>query len=176
METTIEEHFYNYPVRKFGVRELSRIANRDTKTVMKQLSTLTQHQIIKKNNIKGTYPSYEANRLSYLYRYKKSEYIVEKIMLSGLLECLGKKLHPKVIILFGSIQKGTYHQESDIDLFVQADYQQLNLNKFNKRIGHKIHLLFEKHIRNLSKGLLNNICNGRILRGTLELPYGNKNI
>lgn len=161
----IENQFFLNPMTRYGVRELARITKLDTKTVMKYLRELVQKKIVAKIKEKGKYPYYEANRLSYRYRHEKSEIIVEKILASGLIEFLESELSPKAMVLFGSVQKGTYHKDSDIDIFVQAEYKQLNLQKFNKKIGHKVQLLFEKDLQKLSKGLLENIYNGQVLTG-----------
>ena len=156
-------------MKKFGIRELSRITKTDTKTVMKYLKTLIKKKIVIKNKEKNRYPYYEANRLSYIYRHEKSEILIKKILESGLIECLEEKISPKTIVLFGSVQKGTYHKESDIDLFILADYKKLDLSKFNKKIGHQVNLFFEKDLNQLSKGLLENIYNGLTLSGKLEV-------
>ncbi len=168
-EQNLLQPFFFKPMAKFGVRELSRITKADTKTVMKYLQDFTKRKIIVKTTEKGKFPHYEANRLSSIYRYEKSELMVRKIITSGLIEFIEKKIQPKAIVLFGSVQKGTYHQESDVDLFVQTDYQQLDLSKFNRRISQKVQLFFEKDLRKLSKGLLENIYNGLVLSGKLEV-------
>ena len=154
-------------MKKYGVRELSRFANVDTKTVMKYLHIYTNRGILLKQKEKGKFPYYEANRISLSYRHAKSEIIIQKIIESGLVEYLEKELSPEAIVLFGSIQKGTYHSESDVDIFVQGNYKRLDLSKFQKKIGHEIRLLFENELRNLSKGLLENIYNGMVLAGKI---------
>lgn len=163
----IETKFFLNPMTQFGVRELARITKLDTKTVMKYLQELVQRKIVIKRKEKGKYPYYEANRLSYMYRHEKSEALVKKILASGLIEYLEKELNPKAIVLFGSVQKGTYHRESDVDIFIQAEYKQLDLSKFNKKIGHRVQLFFEKDLKKISKGLLENIYNGLVLVGKL---------
>jgi len=164
----LEDKFFLDPMRKFGVRELSRTTKMDTKTTMKYLKELQREKIIlRKEELNHIY--YEANRQSPVYRHEKSARIVRKIFMSGLIEHLEKKLKPKVIILFGSIQKGTYHENSDIDIFIQTDYKRLNLNKYDRKVGRKISLFFEKNPKSLSKGLLNNIYSGMILSGNLEV-------
>lgn len=166
--------FFNKPMYKFHVRELGRITKLDTKTVMKYLKNFIKRKLVLRKKDKG-FPYYEANRLSRLYRYEKSQTAVKKIFWSGLLEFLEMKLKPKVIVLFGSISKGTYHKKSDIDIFVQAKEKRLDLNKFEKKIGYDIKLFFEKNLNNLSKGLLNNIIQGQILSGNLDVfNYGKK--
>ncbi len=169
MATIIQDQFFLNPMTKYGVRELARLTKLDTKTVMKYLQDLVRERVVIKRKEKGKYSYYEANRLSYIYRHEKSEVLVKKILTSGLIEFLEKELSPKAIVLFGSVQKGIYHKDSDIDLFIPSEYKQLDLSKFNKKIGHHIQLFFEKDLKKLSKGLLENIYNGLVLAGKLEV-------
>jgi len=169
MIVEVELPFFLNPMKKFGVRELSRITHSDTKTVMKYLKKLRQKHLIVKHSEEGTYAKYEADRESLLYRHEKSEYLVKKVLESGLIEDLETRCHPTAIVLFGSVQKGTYHQNSDIDIFVLAKEKKLDLHLFEKKIGYPIQLLFEENLRVLSKGLLGNIYNGLVLAGKLEV-------
>ncbi len=169
MKNKLQNLFFINPMSKFHVRELSRITKLDTKTVMKYLKELVKEEIIIKRKIKHKYPYYEANRSSYIYRYEKSNLIIKKTIKSKLIEYLNKQLHPQVIVLFGSMQKGTYHKKSDIDLFIKTKYKKIDFNKYEKKIGYKINPLFEQNLKKLSKGLLQNIYNGYILSGNLKV-------
>jgi len=160
---------FENPMSKFHVRQISREAKLDTKTVMSYLKKFTKEDIVVKRKERHHHTYYEANRLSQLYRYKKSSVMIEKIIKSGLVEYLEKNTNPDLIVLFGSMQKGTYHEGSDIDLFIKADEKKINLEKFENRLGHKISLFFEKDTKELSKGLLQNIYNGYVLKGTIEV-------
>lgn len=161
--------FFTRPMSKFHIRELSRITKLDTKTVMNYLKNFVKEEIIIRKKTKHSYPYYEANRLSRIYRYEKSNIIIKKIIKSKLIKYLEKQLHPEVIVLFGSIQKGTYHKKSDIDLFIKTKYKRIDFNKYEKKIKYKINPLFEQNLKKLSKGLLQNIYNGYILSGSLEV-------
>lgn len=167
-EQRLLDLFFQRPMSKFHVRELGRLTDLDTKTVMKYLKDFVKRYLIVRKKEKS-FPFYEANRLSPLYRYKKSQLVVEKIYESDLIPFLEKELNPKVIVLFGSIQKGTYHEKSDIDIFVQAKQKKLNLTRFENLFKRKITLFFEENPRSLTKGLLQNIYNGYVLSGQLEL-------
>lgn len=169
MENQILKQFYFNPMRRFGVRGLSRTTKIDPKTIMKYLKKFVQKKIIIKKKERGKYPYYEANRLSHLYRHEKSEVLIKKIFESGVIEYLEKKISPKAIVLFGSVRDGVYHKKSDVDIFVQTDYKRLDLSKFDQKIGHNLNLFFEKNPKNLSRGLLHNIYNGLVLAGELEV-------
>ena len=162
--------FYYQPMTHFGVRDLSRQAGLDSKTVMVYLKELVRRKLILRRQKKGSFPYFEANRLSFLYHFEKSHVLIKRILESELVVFLEDQFSPKTIVLFGSVRKGTYHKESDIDIFIQAPYKQLDLSLFKKVLGHSVRLLCEKNIKNLSSGLLENIYNGEVLSGKLELP------
>ena len=163
------EKFYYQPMSCFGVRQLARETKMDAKTVMKRLDSLVKRKIVVKIKEDGKFPHYEANRLAIEYTFEKSHYLTAKIIESGLIQMLDKKLNAKAIVLYGSVQKGIYHEKSDIDLFIYGKYSRIKLDKFEKKIGHNTHLLFEEDLRNLSTGLLGNIYNGRVLSGTIDV-------
>lgn len=168
-EQKLLDLFFERPMSKFHVRELGRLTDLDTKTVMKYLKDFVKKYLIVRKKEKKGFPFYEANRLSPLYRYKKSQLVIERIYESNLIPFLEKELKPQVIVLFGSVQKGTYHEKSDIDIFVQAKQMKLNLSKFEKKLKRKIVLFFEEDPKSLTKGLLQNIYNGYMLSGQLKL-------
>lgn len=168
-ESRLLEIFYIKPMGQFHVREIGRQAGLDTKTVMKYLHIFAKKGIIIRRKEKNGFPFYEANRHSAMYRYEKTHAVLEKLYDLGLIEHLEKELNPKAIILFGSVRKGTYHENSDIDLFVQAKKKKVELASFENKLKHKISLFFDENPNQLSKGLLQNIYNGIVLVGELEL-------
>jgi len=165
----LAQEFFYKPMDRFGVRELSRLTKLDTKTVMKYLANLVHEGIVVKHKPKGGFVFFEANRLSSRYRFEKSYSLVRRVLFSGLIEFIEQEVNPKSIILFGSAKKGTYHEKSDIDLFVQSTQRRLELSRFERKIGHKINILFEENLQNLTPGLLQNIYNGELLSGNLEV-------
>lgn len=169
IEERIVKYFFYQPMSHFGVRELSRKTHTDTKTVTKYLDKLLHQKIVQKRKTKGSFPYFEANRLSHMYKFEKSHMLVAKIIKSRIVDFLEKETKPRTIVLFGSVKKGTYHDKSDVDLFIQSKYKNLDLSSFEKKIGHKINILFEDNLQQLSKGLLKNIYNGEVLAGELEV-------
>ncbi len=169
MEHILLGQFFYDPMGKFGVRELSRLTHLDTKTVMKYLRHFVKMKVIIKKIEKGKFPYYEANRLSKVYRIVKSNALVNRIAESGLIDFLEKELKPKAIVLFGSVQKGTYIKNSDIDFFIQGPEKKINLEKFEHELKHEVQLFFEVDLNNLSDGLRGNIIDGNTLSGALEL-------
>jgi predicted nucleotidyltransferase len=100
----------------------------------------------------------------------KTNFFIEKIIKSGLIEDIISRINPSCIILFGSIRKGESNNESDIDLFIETDLKkELNLKEFERKLGHKIQLFIERDINKLQPNLLNNVVNGIKLYGSFKI-------
>jgi predicted nucleotidyltransferase len=75
---------------------------------------------------------------------------------------------PGCIVLFGSYLRGEDTEESDIDLFVEADKKEIRLERFEGLLKRKIELHFRRDFGKISKELKNNIINGLVMQGYLE--------
>ncbi len=164
----ISEYFFYYPMKKFGVRDLSRKTKKNTKTVMKYLNYLIQQRIILKTSKSGKYSYYESDRKSPQYYNEKRYLALKKLIRSGLFDYLETKNKKAGIILFGSMWKGNYDMESDIDIFIQENRKKLSIRKYETILNRKINILFEKNTKKLSKGLLKNIRSGYPVKGYLN--------
>ena len=161
------ELFFDEPVKQFQLRGISRITGIAVTSVKNYLHELEKEKLIQK--IKGNiYESYVANLDNRMFKVYKQQNMIIKIHATGLIDYLEDKLHPKTIILFGSVRKGEYTKTSDIDIFIQGKENTINLNKFEKSLKHTINLFFEESFNNLSDELFNNIINGIKLSGYLK--------
>lgn len=162
------ELFFEEPSRNFQIRAISRLAKIAVTSVKNYLKELQEEGLVKKD--KNTlYPSYIANQQNRLFKIYKQQFIIFKLYSSGLIDYLEENLHPKCIILFGSVRKGEYEKKSDIDIFLQVKETSSNITKFEKILKHKINLFLEEDINKLSDELFNNIINGIKLSGYLKL-------
>lgn len=164
----IMELFFEEPSRNFQIRGIGRLTNIAFTSVKKYLEELQNENLVKKDK-KTLYPSYVANQECRLFKIYKQQFIIFKIYSSGLIDYLEDELHPRCIILFGSMREGEYCRDSDADLFIQSNDMGINLVKFEKILGHKINLFFKHDVNKLSKELFNNIVNGIRLSGYLKL-------
>ena len=152
---------YEHPEKAFTVREIAKHTKIPKSSVQQYLQDLKkQHFVNAENKIIN----------SLLMKIKKINHFVEKIVSSGLLECLIAELNPSCIILFGSIRKGESVKESDIDIFVESALKKkLKLTSFEKELAHSIQLFVEPDIHNLPPQLFNNVVNGIKLYGSFKV-------
>ena len=164
--------FFQKPSKKMSLAELSRNANLAHTSVLQQIKILIKDKIVQKEvEIKNTrkFPIYSANTNSKEFRLQKQIHNFIEIKNSKVIEYIEENSYAKCLILFGSYQKGEATEKSDIDLFVQTKSKQINLNTFEKQLGRKIELHYAKDIQQFDEELQQNIINGIVLSGFLEL-------
>lgn len=157
----IFELFFEYPNKRFSVREIARKTRIPSSSVQRYLEGLRKKGFVDKQNrlIINSYT-----------KFLKSFFMIDKIYSSKLLEYLEKMLVPESVIVFGSIRKGEYDFESDIDLFVESSIKKdLDLRKFEKKLKHKVQLFVYSDINKLQPHLLNNVVNGIKLSGYFKV-------
>lgn len=163
----ILELFFEHPSQDFQIRGIAKLLKIPKTTVSYHIKDLLKKKLIIKEK-KNVFPSFRANETA-LFKVCKQQSMTLKIYKSGLTDHLEEKTLPRCIVLFGSVRKGEYDAKSDIDIFVQSSEQKLDIKKFEKKLNHKINVLFEAELEDLSKELLNNIINGIVLYGSLRL-------
>jgi len=162
----IEELFYENPGKSYYLRQIARLTKTPKTTAARKLKQLIQKKLILREKSEP-YDLYTANTQNPIYKFYKKQFILEKILRSGLIDYIEETALPSCIILFGSCSKGEYTHKSDIDLFVESSEIPLKLESF--RLGHKISIFFDKSFLNLSKPLRNTILNGNVLYGVLRI-------
>ncbi len=157
----ILELFYENIGKKLTIRGISKKTKIPRASVHNIIKLLKKENLITKDNL-------ATNTL--FFKTKKINYYIERIVESGLINELINTLNPSCIILFGSIRKGDSVKESDIDLFIEASIKKdINLKKYEKRLGHKIQLFIESDIHKLQKNLFNNVINGIKIYGGFSI-------
>ena len=173
MSKTAEVFFLN-PMKEHYLMDISRKIGLAHTSVKRNLLELIKLGIIRESSEERggrEFPLYSANMDSKLFIMYKKIYNLRTIMESGLIGFIEEKLMPKCIVLFGGYQRGEDTETSDIDIFVECENEELNLDKFEKKLGRKIELHFRKKFTSYPDELKNNIVNGIVMRGFLE-GYG----
>jgi len=175
METklTILKPFFEEPGRKFSIRELSRNLKINHTTVRQHLNKLAKEQFLSYKK-EGLYSFYQII-LSKKTLNLKLYYNLEKIRNSNIIEDLEKAYDLPVIVVFGSYASAMDDKASDIDICLISNIEKdLSMDKYEKILNRKISLhKFSKNSWNKAKklnpNLINNICNGIVLSGELEV-------
>lgn len=159
--------FFDCPTKPFQLREISRITKIGLPSVRNHVKSLENLRFIEKK--KGTiYVAYVAKRGEKFFAYKLGDILI-RLHESKLTEYLVNKFSPNTIVLFGSCARGEDIETSDIDLFVQAKEEKIDLKEFEKKLKRKINILFENDIKDIPNELMNNIINGIAIYGYLKV-------
>lgn len=165
------EVFFLSPTKEHYLMDISRsikLAHTSVKNnIVKLIKLGIIGEIIEKKG-ERKFPLYKANLGSKDFRRHKQAYNLISLLESGLADFIEERLSPKSIVLFGSYARGEDTEDSDIDIFVECDKEDLELAKFEKGLGRKIELHFNKNFASYPKELKNNIINGIVLSGFLE--------
>jgi len=160
--------FMDSPTESFRLRELGRLSNLAPLSVRNYLEEFENEGMIRKF-VKRGIPFYQAIRDNEKFILCKKISIFYELNESGLVDFLWNSLSPDAIILYGSHAKGEATEESDIDIFIIGKEREINTAEFEKKLGKRIHLMFERDIKKISKELLNNLINGIVLKGYLKV-------
>lgn len=164
--------FFTTPTKDRYLREISRETRIAHTSVKKELESLVEKGIIaKRTETRGAreYPVYKADIHSKDYKREKRIFNISSIIDSGLIERLASSVMPDAIILFGSYLLGEDVEDSDIDVFVQAQEEMIDLGPFERALGRPIQLHFRKDFKEFPEELKNNILNGLPMHGFLEV-------
>lgn len=154
-EERILRVYFENPGKDFTVREISKLTNIPRATAHKKMMEIKNKK-------------YFEDEL--FFKVKKTNYYIEEIFSSGLIRFLIDELNPSLIILYGSFRKGESDKNSDVDLFVESPVRKdIDLKRFEKKIGHKIDLFIESKLDNLNPNLFNNVVNGIKIYGVFKV-------
>ena len=163
------EIFVDEPLKIHYIKQISKKINLAPTSVKIHLQKLEKENLTKKE--KGEiFSGYKANRDYEDFLFYKKISNITKIKESGLLNYLIDSIYPQTINLYGSYLRGEDIEKSDIDIFIiSKSKKRLELEKFEKILNRKIHLIIEKDFKNISKGLKLEIINGLVLYGYLNI-------
>lgn len=152
-------------------RQISRILNVSQPAIMKSVPTLEKESLIKitKDMASGRWAIW-LNRDNHKVMQLKRVDNLKLIYESGLADFLEKEFAGGTIILFGSYSRGEDTINSDIDFAVIGRKDKMiSLEKFEKMLERKININFYSSFKEIHKNLKENLFNGIILYGGIEL-------
>lgn len=171
----IVEVLFKYPEKEFSLSDLAREAGVAKANIGNILIEFQEAGLINIEKLSKIW-RIRANQTNWLFTRSKIVYNLNFIYKIGLVEFLiDLYKNPKAIILFGSFRKGEDISGSDIDIAIESDefneYKIIGLrelSEFENIIGKRIQIhLFNR--KNIDINMFNNIANGILLWGFLEV-------
>ena len=154
---------------KLSQREAAKILNVSPTAVSNSIKKLKDNNLInieKTKTINFIFFNRDDQRAIDLKRVEN----LKNIYLSGLSDYLEKELAGSVVMLFGSYSRGEDTDTSDIDIAaIGRKDKLLELEKYEKDLNRKINVNFYDSWMRVHKNLKNNILNGILLHGSVEL-------
>ena len=139
--------------------------------ISKALPFLVKNNFIKLEKDKNSGRlSIQANRENHKIMQLKRADNLRLVYESGLADFLEKEFAGGTIILFGSYSRGEDIFNSDIDIAVigRKD-KKINLEHFENILKREIHINFYNSFKDIHKNLKENLFNGIVLYGGIEL-------
>lgn len=152
-------------------RQISKNLDVSQPAVMKALPDLEKDNLIKTHQDKESKRwSIELNRDNHKVMQLKRVDNLKQIYESGLADFLEEEFAGAVIILFGSYSRGDDTEKSDIDIAVIGRKDKIiNLLKYEESLKRTININFYESWDKIHKNLKENLCNGIVLAGGIEL-------
>jgi len=157
--------------KTFNQRSLAKKLGVSSTAIAKSLNYLKKEKLILSSKDQSTkIISISLNRDNpQSIQIKRAENL-KNIYLSGLFDYLSSQFMAGTIILFGSYSFGFDISTSDIDIaIIGKKEKKLELDEFEKILGKKIGVQFYPSLKEIHKNLRENILNGIILQGGVEL-------
>ena len=173
--TNLQQEILRLLFVKMGVlvnqRQIAKALNVSQPAVMKALPNLEKEGFIAVKKDKETKRwAINLNQSNHKVMQLKRADNLKQIYESGLSDFLEKEFAGATIILFGSYSRGDDTLNSDIDIAVIGRKEKIaNLEQFEKVLGRKIRVNFYNSFKEIHKNLKENLFNGIILSGGVEL-------
>jgi predicted nucleotidyltransferase len=161
----------NSPLKAWHFEEIVKSAKITRAAANKWLKKYVSEGLLKYEKEEGKFPYYKVGSNNPAYYSLKRVYALEKLHQSGLITKLLSLNTAKTVILFGSIVKGDWYKDSDIDIFVFGEIPDFDKNIYEHKLQRNIELhIFRnrKEVEEVRTGLIKNIINGYVLKGQIQ--------
>lgn len=170
-ENILKLFLENSPLKVWHFREIVASAKVTKLVANKWLKKYVSEGLLKYIKEKGRFPHYTVGSNNPNYYSTKRIYALEQLHKSGLISKLLSLNKVKTIIIFGSIIRGDWYKDSDIDIFVFGDISDFDKKVYERKLNKNIELhIFEnkEEITEVRTGLIKNIINGYVLKGRIQ--------
>ncbi len=161
----------NSPLKEWHFEEVAREAKVTRAVANKWLKKYVHDGLIKNIKEKGRFPYFTAGSNNPFYYSLKRVYALEQLHKSGLIPRLLSLKDARTVIIFGSMARGDWYKDSDIDIFIYGDVGDFDKTVYELKLGKSIELhIFnnKKDIQNVKTGLIKNVINGYLVKGQIQ--------
>lgn len=157
--------------KSLNQRQIAKILGVTPPAIVKAVPKLYEEELIKTDQDKESKRwSISLNSDNYKAVQLKRVDNLKQVYESGLADFLQEKFAGSTIILFGSYSRGEDIFNSDIDIAVIGRTKKdIDLSEFSKALEREISINFYDSFREIHKNLKENILNGIMLFGGVEL-------
>ena len=170
-ENILKLFLENSPLKEWHFEEIVRESRATRAAANKWLKRYEAEGLIKRVKEKGKFPYFTAGSNNIKYYMTKRIYALEKMHKSGLIAKLASQKDSKAIIIFGSMIKGDWYKDSDIDIFILGNLTDFDRKAYEQKLNTHIELhIFKnrKEIKEVKTGLIQNVVNGYIIKGQIQ--------
>lgn len=163
--------FFNNPTKEWHFEEILKEAKITRSKADKWLKQFIKEGLIRRIKEKGRMPSYISNYKFYSYKNRKKLFALNKLYNSGFLDHLSSLPKAKTVIIFGSFARSDWYKNSDIDIFIYGEPEDLKLAKYEMKLHRDIQLFVchnQKELNKFGEGLIKNIIKGNIIKGNID--------
>ncbi len=169
LELELLSYFCIKTGEEFSQREIAQMLKVSPTAIGNTVKLLVEKDLVKVKKTK-TINFVKFNRENYKAIELKRVENLRMIYVSGISDFLENNFPGTTIILFGSYARGEDIYSSDIDIAIIGGKDKvLNLDPFEKLVKREININFYSSWKDIHKNLKNNILNGIILAGSVEL-------
>ena len=169
LDLNVISYLAKHAGKKFSQRDVAKALKVSPTAISNSIKKLSGQDLVQVDVTKTiNFVSYNRDN-PFAIRLKRIENL-KQIELVGLAEYLEEQLPGATIILFGSYSKGEDVFSSDIDIAVIGrKNKSVNLEFFEKKLEKLININYYTSFNEMHKNLRNNILNGIVLKGSVEL-------
>lgn len=167
----VKSLFFNKSTKHWHFDEIVKQSKLSRAQANEWLKRLSKERLIKRVKEKGKMPYYIADYERSSFKAQKRVYALEQLERSGFLAHLISLEKAKTVVIFGSMARWDWHEESDIDLFIYGNDDELEQGKYELKLGREIQVFSAKDRKGLKKlpaGLLKNIATGYFVKGGMD--------
>lgn len=165
----IKELFFNEPTKHWHFEDILKKGDLSRAQTNHWLREMLKEGLIRRVKPRGKMPHFIACWESPHYTNAKKLFALEQFYQCGFLDRLAS-LPCKTVILFGSMARGDWYTESDIDLFVYQEKGNASLGQYLSALKREVQIFSaedKEDLQRLGGPLLRNILKGIVIQGNI---------